>query len=146
MPAGSARNAIVSLIFCLSAMIAVASALGFAIYSGFFAGSTETLFRCSELFSSGGDDEVAMLFSIVVVPSILWRLFRWNREISNGEVVAFFALSIGALALMVMSLECGEFFFTAFGVGDRYLQVFCVFSVVAAGALIAQKVVGAAKQ
>ncbi|MGE7367588.1 hypothetical protein ACQKKX_00750 [Neorhizobium sp. NPDC001467] len=146
MSAGRGRNAIVSLVFCLLTVTAVASASGFSAYSGFFAGSTETPFQCGELLSSGGDDEVAMLFSFMIGPSVLWRLFRWNRSISDAEVLAFFALNIGALALTLMSLDCGDFFLTAFVVGDRYLQAFCIFSAAAAGVLIAQKVTGSSKQ
>lgn len=142
MSAGAARHAIISLIFCLSAMIAIASALGFATYSGFFVGSAETPFRCSQLLSSGGDDEVAMAFLIIVIPCILWRALHWKRRISVLEIGVFFGAYGAAFASIMMSLDCGDFFFTAFGVGDTYLQVFCLASLVAMGVLIASRMAG----
>ncbi|MGI2031040.1 hypothetical protein ACRQ1B_01475 [Rhizobium panacihumi] len=142
MPAGAARNALVSLIFCLSAMIAVASALGFAAYSGFWAGPAETPFRRGELLSSGGDDEVAMTFLTIVIPCILWRARHWKRRIALLEIGVFFGAYGAALASIMMSLDCGNFFLTAFGVGDPYLQIFCLSSIVAMGGLIASRMTG----
>ncbi len=142
----AARNAVVSLIFCLACAAAVASALGFAVSSEFLTDTGGGVFHCKELLSSGGDDELAMAFLSIVIPSILWRAFHWKRPIFVLEIGVFLGVYGVAFAVITMSLDCGDFFFTAFGVGDAYLQAFCVFSAVAAGALIAQKVAGLAKQ
>lgn len=124
-----------SSIFCVSATIAVASSLAFALYSEFLAATPTGVFRCKELASSGADDELATVYFMLLLPSILIRIVRWTREVAQFEAVLFLASLAGAGACVFLSLDCGNFFFTTLSGPDPYLVSLQFFSLVAVGAL-----------
>lgn len=111
----------------------ITSAILFAIFSdGFYAMSSGSLFKCSELLSSGGDDEVIMLVFTGLVISLLFRTLRFSSSVSFVEAfIFFFIVGIGLWAV-VIGTDCGELGTTIIDKRDPYLLVFSSTSIFSA--------------
>ena len=119
-------------LLCLGSMIFVG--LYYEVLSGGLAANNGGItFRCRDLMSSGGEDDV-MIFSFVifVVPFVM-RLFLILRDFTRFEVATYsIALGLVVFALLLASMDCAEIFYTAFLVPDFLLAwaiISAVFSV-----------------
>ena len=119
----SNRN--LSTIFILLVGVQILSAFLFAMISdGFYAVSDGIMFKCSNLLSSGGDDEVVMLIFIVLVFSAVLRSIKVDRKASIGEAIIFMGFLSAGLWIALQSSDCGEFGTTIIRKRDPYLLTF----------------------
>jgi hypothetical protein len=88
--------------------------------------SSGVLFKCSELLSSGGDDEVIMLVFSGLVISLIFRTLRFGSEVNTMEAVTFFCIIGIGLWIVGRGTDCGEFGTTIEDRREPYLLVFLV--------------------
>lgn len=126
-------NRSLSLIFIVLLGIQIISATFFAMFSdGFYTMSSGSLFKCSELLSSGGDDEVIMLVFAGLVISVLFRILKLGSDVSTIEAFIFFCIIGIGLWSVLNGADCGEFGTTIIGKRDPYLLAFSVSSILSA--------------
>lgn len=119
------NNKKLSLLFIALVGAQVTSAILFAILSdGFYVLSEGIPFRCGELLSSGGDDEVIMLIFVALALSIIFRMARITKGASIFEAITFFFILGAALWISIQSIDCGEFDTTLSKKLDPYLLAF----------------------
>lgn len=127
----SNRSLYIIFIFILG--IQITSAIFFAMFSdGFYAMSSGSLFKCSDLLTSGGDDEVIMLAFTGLVISLLLRTIRFNRGVSIIEAIIFFCIIGIGLWSVANGIDCGELGTTIIEKRDPYLLVFSASSILSA--------------
>ncbi len=89
---------------------------------GLAARTAEGPFFCSELQSSGGDDDAMMFAFVIFAIPLAVRIFRSGRAFSGYELALVWGCGgVGGVALWLASLECAEVFYTAFAVPDATL-------------------------
>ena len=119
------RSFLFSVTFIVFAIVQVAAAIGFSFYSqGFFSIVEGSLFRCSELLSSGSDDEVMMMLFVALLVSVFVRLLRIKQTVTVVELVLFIVLFLGGIAFVMIGSECGEIGATTLSRMDGYLLSF----------------------
>lgn len=127
------NNKSLSLLFIGLVGVQVTSAVLFAMISdGFYVLSEGTPFRCSELLSSGGDDEVIMLIFIALALSIIFRMARIKKGVSIFEAITFFCILGAAFWVSIQSIDCGEIGTTLSKKLDPYLLAFAASSLLSA--------------
>jgi len=111
--------------------------LGYAVLSrGLAAPTPQGPFFCRELLSSGSDDDLMVgAFTLFAIP-LLYRIARWNRDVSVRETIVFgICLATTGLALWLASLDCASLVYTAFWVPDLFLATAILALPISAGAL-----------
>ena len=88
---------------------------------GFASDVNGSVFYCRELQTSGSDDDAIMISLLLLVVPLLIRLFNVLNKVKYWEAVVFVLFSAISLAIVIIGLECGEFFFTAIEVPDMTL-------------------------
>lgn len=131
------NNKKLSLLFIALVGVQVTSAFLFAMLSdGFYVLSEGIPFRCGELLSSGGDDEVIMLIFVALALSIIFRMVRVEKGISIFEAITFFFILGAALWISIQSIDCGEFDTTLSKKLDPYLLAFAASSLLSSLTMI----------
>jgi hypothetical protein len=92
--------------------------------NGFAAKTVTGPFYCNELLSSGGDDSTMVVVFVLLFIPLLIRVFLFTRRVSIWELGTFvLTASIVVVGFYAATLDCAEFFYTAFGVPDIPLQI-----------------------
>ena len=130
-------NSKLSTIFIMLVGVQIVSAFLFAISSdGFYTISAGNIFKCRELLSSGGDDEVVMLVFVALVFSAILRLVRAGKKSSIGEAFVFFVIFGAGLWIALQGSDCGGFGTTMIERRDPYLLTFSASSLLSAITMI----------
>jgi hypothetical protein len=107
--------------------LATQIAIGFywpRMSNGFAAKTDAGPFYCNELLSSGGDDSTMVVVFVLFIIPLLIRVFLFARRVSNWELGIFIlTASIVIVGFYAVTLDCAEFFYTAFSVPDIPLQL-----------------------
>jgi hypothetical protein len=122
---GSDRLPITSAAYLLALATLVLIGLSYGAFSsGFATMSSDGPFLCSNLLSSGGDDDVMVLAFAVFAMPLLIRILCLKRRVATSEVVLFWVcVFLVSAALMVASMGCASIFYTAFVVPDIMLAM-----------------------
>lgn len=120
-------NKSISILFIATVAVQILSAILFSMFSdGFYSLSDGQLFKCEDLVSSGGDDEVIMLVFAGLVFPALFRIFKMKRKASGAEAFIFIGIMGASIWIALQSSDCGEFATTMIGNRDPFLLVFFV--------------------
>ena len=116
--------------FMFFTVLQIFTAINFAFFSqGFFSYESGGLFQCSELLSTGSDDEVMMIVFIALIVPILIRLRHRKDRPTFIEICLYFTIVLVGLVISVFTVECGTKFDTMFMAYDLNLMFFFVFGI-----------------